>query len=74
MMLAGQDYFVAKTCIAMHIITFSLYIIKSKLQVAAKALIHFHCWKFLLQFKIVCLIVIEYVDTNSLQKGGRDCN
>jgi len=52
MMLAGQDYFVAKTCIAMHIITFSLYIIKSKLQVAAKALIHFHCWKFVFQFKI----------------------
>lgn len=43
MMLAGQDYFVAKTCIAMHIITISLYIIKSKLHVAAKASIHFQC-------------------------------
>lgn len=46
-MLEGKDYFIAKTCSAMHIITFSLCIIKSKLHFAAKALVYFnaeHCY------------------------------
>lgn len=35
-MLEGKDYFIAKTCSAMHIITFSLCIIKSKLHLLQK--------------------------------------
>lgn len=58
-MIEGKDYFIAKTCSAMHIITFSLCIIKSKLHFAAKALVYFQCRTLLFQFKIFCLIESE---------------